>query len=94
MAATVLLIIPACKPRQPAWATATSVPVRLQTKTGRQSAVNTTQTSSSTNKQFRENDIARKSKLEQLLDSIEPDSLTPREARDLVYRLKADQTDE
>jgi hypothetical protein len=35
---------PASRPRQPAWAAATRVPAALQNRTGRQSAVITTQT--------------------------------------------------
>ena len=43
MASTVCSNIPAAKPRQPAWAAATTVPARSHNNTGKQSAVITAQ---------------------------------------------------
>ena len=43
IAANVFCRMPPASPRQPAWAAATTVPARSQSKTGRQSAVITAQ---------------------------------------------------
>jgi hypothetical protein len=41
---SVVVAIPSSKPRQPAWAAATTLPARSHNNTGRQSAVITTET--------------------------------------------------